>query len=359
MAVQFRMPGPSNVLPEASGQIIEYIRKPNKFKINKYAQFIETDTTNGAYALIDPDQPIRVVADAEFAWAEGDARPTGNANQMTYEMLPFRTERRSYPWTIGEITQEIHKRQNKIDWTQQYTGMVASQAMTNRTNRVISKLQDTANWGDNTASANTLNGGFGNWRYASSDPASASYLAIKKTLDTCCTIINLKTNGVVNRSDLKLIVSPNLARIMGETSEIWDYIKYGRYSEPAQQGKDRDLDEDFGLPKMLYGIEPVVEDAGIITVPPNSSGTLASITTGQRSYIKNDTTAILVSRVGGIEGSYGAPSFSTMQIYFYGPPMEVEAFPDKENRRLKGYCTENYFEVVAATAAGFLITGVS
>ncbi len=359
MSVQFRYPGPSNVLPVATDQIIEYIRRPNKFKINKYAQYVETKTTNGAYALVDSDQPIRIVADAEFAWADGDARPTGNANQMTFEMQPFRTQRRSYPWTLGEITQDVQKSQNKIDWTQQYTGMVASQAMTNRTNRVITALQTVGNWGDNTATANTLNGGYGNWRYASSDPASASYLAIKRTLDTCCTVINLKTNSVVQRSDLKLIVSPNLARIMGETSEIWDYIKYGRYSLPAQEGKDRDLDEDFGLPKQLYGIEVVVEDAGIITVPPNSSGTLASITTGQRSYIKNDTTAILVSRVGGIEGAYGAPSFSTLQVYFFGAPMEVEAFPDAENRRLKGYCTENFFEVVAATASGFLVTGVS
>ncbi len=74
MAVQLRFPGPKNVLYEATGQIIEYIRKPKEFPINKYCQYVETPTTNGVYAYIDPDQPVRMVNEAEFAWEDGDHR---------------------------------------------------------------------------------------------------------------------------------------------------------------------------------------------------------------------------------------------------------------------------------------------
>ena len=355
-----RYPGQSGVLPEASGQIIEYIRNPKKFKINKYAQYIETKTTNGVYAEVDSDQPVRIISEADFAWADGDHRPTGNANQMAFQWVPFRTQRSSYPWTLGDMTIDVQKAQSDIDWVQQLGGMVQSQCMTVRTNKMITAMQTAANWGDNTAAANTLNGGYGSWAQASSDPASPNYLAIKRTLDTVANIIDLKTNGVVQRSDLRLIVSPNLARIMSETSEVWDYLKYGVHSKSAQQGTDRDLDEDFGLPDKLYGFEPVVENAPIILgLPPAVPWAAASITTGQRSYIKNDTTAIIATRIGGIEGAYGAPSFSTLQIYFHGAPMEVEVFPDKKHRLTEGFCTENIFAVVAATASGFLITGVS
>jgi len=359
MAAQPRYAGQGQVLPEATGQIIEFIRKPNKFKVNKYAQYIETPNTYGVYFNIDSDQPVRIIADADFAWADGDQRPQGNSNGMTYNAVDFHTNRRSYPWIMGEMAIDTQRQGNKIDWTQQNTGMVASQAMTNRTNRVITMMQTVGNWGDNTASANSINGGYGNWRTASSDPGSPYYLAIKRSIDNACKVINLKTNGIVQRSDMQLVISPGLASLMAETSEIYDYIKYGPFSKGAQEGSDRNLNEDWGLPAKLYGVEPVVEDSPIITIPPNSSGTYASITTGQRAYIKNDTTAVLTSRVGGIAGAYGAPAFSTVQIYFYGSPMEAETFTDAKNRRVEGYLTENYYEVVAAPAAGFLFTSVS
>jgi hypothetical protein len=354
-----RYPGPQNLLPEATGQIIEFIRKPSEFAINSYAQYVETKSPYGVYAQVDSDQPVRIISDADFAFADGDARPTGNANLMTFQWTPFRTQRRSYPWTLGDQTIETQKSMSKIDWTQQEAGQVASQAMTNRTNRVIGEMQDTSNWGDNTANVNVINGGYGSWRNASSDPGSASYLAIKRSIGNACKVINLKTNGKVRRKHLKLILSPGAAEMMGDTSEIYDYLKYGPAAKAAQRGEYPNANEDWGLPDLLYGVEVVVEDSPIITVPPSVPWAAASITTGQRSYIKNDSTAVLVSRVGGIEGAYGAPSFSTVQIYFYGAPMQAETFPSKKDRRTEGFLTEEYFEVIAAPASGFLFTGIN
>jgi hypothetical protein len=367
MANQFAFPSKSNVLPQASGQIIEYIRKPKDFPLNNYAQFVETDTTNGVYAYVDPDQPVRIVNEAEFAWADGDHRPTGNANDIAFEWIPFRTQRRSYPYTVADDAQEVHKEFSGIDISQTKAGIVASQAMTNRTNRVVQMMQNTANWANNTADCNIINGGYGNWRNASADPTSPNFLSIKRSLGNACKVIRLATNGMVKRKHLKLILSLGLAEIMADTDEIYNYVKYGRFSEGAQRGEDRDMDEDGGLPPKLYGIEISIEDSPLVNVYHGMSGAVGTTNTyvpattasGQRAFAKNDTSAMLVSRVGGIEGVYGAPSFSTIQIYFFGPPMQVEQFHEKKHRIVEGYVTEEFIEVLAAPASGFLFTNCS
>jgi len=364
MASLLKMLSGSSVLPEATGQVIEYIRKPNEFAINTYAQYVETPLPQGMYAYVDPDQPVRIVNEAEFAWEDGDARPTGNANLLSYQWIPFRTYRRDYPWTLGNQAIESTKDFSKMDPAVQEAGQVASQAMTNRTNRVITMLQTAGNWGNNTADANTLNGGRGPWSMASSDPTSPNYLAIKRSIDAMMLIINLSTNARVKRSKCMLILSPGAARVMGETSEIYDYVKYGASGGlKVQEGDDRDYDEDWGLPAKIYGLKVCVEDSPICNTYPVLDATThaiqpASISTGARSYVKNDTTAIIVTRIGGIEGAYGSPSFSTVQIYFYGAPMQVEQFPDKKNRRTEGHVSETFFEVVAAPASGGLITNI-
>ncbi len=355
---QLRYPGSSNVLPAASGQIIEYIRKPKEFPLNKYVQYVETPTTNGAYAYVDPDQPVRIVNEAEFAFEDGDARPEGNSNQISYKWIPFRTFRRSYPFKLGDQAVELHKKYSDMDLVAMNAASVASQAMTNRTNRIITMGQTASNWGSNTADANIINGGYGNWRNASADQGSPNFLAIKRSIGNACKVIRLATNGMVKRKDLKLVLSLGLAEIMADTDEIFNYIKYGPFSQGSQRGDDRDMDEDGGLPPKLYGVEVCIEDSPMVNIYPNSTGTAASIATGNRLFVKNDTTAMLVSRVGGIEAPNG-PSFTTLQCYFYGPPMQVQQFPDKRNERIEGFVTENFFEILAAPASGFLFTGIS
>lgn len=356
MATQMRYLSGTGVMPSASGQVIFYIRKPADFVINEYAQFIESPTTNGMYAFIDPDQPVRIVNEAEFAFEDGDARPEGNYNQLAFQWVPFRVYRRDYPFKLGDQAIELAKKFNKFDPVTQHSMMVASQAMTNRTNRVIKLMETVANWGANTADANVINGGYGNWKNASSDPTSPFFLAIKRSIGNAMKIINLNTNGRVRRRDMKLVISPGLAEFMADTSEVYDYVKFSTRAEAIQSGEGRDYSEDWGLPKKLYGVEVVVEETMLVNTYPIDPPTLASSTTGDRKYAKSDTSAVLVSRVGGIEGAYGSPSFSTIQIYFYGAPMQVYTFNDKENKRTKGHVEEAFIEVLAAPASGFLIT---
>lgn len=361
MATQLRyLSGTGGFLPQATGQVIQYIRNPKEFTINEYAQYIEAPAPVFTYPYVDPDQPVRIVNEAEFAWEDGAPRPSGNANLLSYQWIPGRCFRRSYPWTLGDQAIETTKKFSKMDPAAQQAGVVAAQAMTNRTNRVVSLMQTAGNWSSNTSNSTALGAGSNAWSNASDDPTQTSnYLTIRKALLGAAKIINLATNGMVRIRDLRLVVSPGLAIMMADTAEIYNYIKNSPYSFPAQKGEDRNMSEDWGLPPKLYGFEVHVEDSPIVNLYANSAGTVANIGASGRHYCMADTSAVILTRIGGVKGSYGAPSFSTLQIYFYKNQMSVFTFNDTFNQREQGFVDEQFLEVLAAPASGYLITGIS
>lgn len=338
-------------IPQATGQVISYIRTPSEFPINRYAQYIETPTTVGVYARIDRAQPARVVSDADFVWADGADRPSGDWNQLRFEWVEFSVKRRDYPFRVGNMALKNAKK----SWSplEQHTGMVAQQAMTNRTNRVVDLLETTSNWNDNVDSANSLNGGAGPWHEASDQPGSPSYNAIRKSLMRAANRINLKTNGVVQPKDLVLLVSPGLAEAMGNSAEMHNYIKFAVGQKAIEDPGN--VNQTWGLPAKVYGFDLVVENSPIVTSRPYAADTSTSLTE-TRAYCKSDDSAILMSRKGGINGNYGAPSFSTVQLYFYEWEMAVYSFDDPHHERHEGHVVEAYSEVLAAPESGYLIT---
>ncbi len=350
-------------LPQATNQVIEYIRKPSEFAINRYAQFVEAPAPVFTWPYVDPDQAVRIVNEGEFAWEDGSPRPSGNANLTSYKWIAGRAFRRSYPWTLGDQAIGFTKKFSNLDPKVIQAGQVASQAMTNRTNRVVSLLETTANWSGNTATAATLSGiAGGKWSTASDDPTSANFLTIRKSLLAAAKIVALGTNARVRIKNMKIVLSPGGAIAAADSAEIYNYIKYGQSGGlPPQEGTDRNMSDDWGLPAKLYGFEIDVEDSPIVTVYANSSGSVASIVsgTGGRNWVKSDTTAFLVSRIGGIDGAYGAPSFSTVQVYFVGPQMALYEFHDTKSQRTEGYVDEQFLEVLAAPASGYLITTIT
>jgi hypothetical protein len=304
------------------------------------------------YAFLDPDQPVRVENDAMFAWEDGDPRPTGANNNPNFVWNLVTMFRRDYPFIVGEQALEAAKGWNPRLFFQ---AIVLSQAMVNRTARFIALAETAANWGANTADANTLNGGAGKWVTASNDPTSPNYLAIKKSLEQAGINILLATNSVVQPEELMLVISPQLASQMSQTSEIHDYIEQSRYAAPALYGEIAGFAQNnFGLPPILYGYKVIVETAARVTSNQVSSGVYA--TAPGRAFIKSPTSAIICSRVGGIEGNYGSPSFSTFQRYYYKFDLAVENFADVKNKRYEGHVVDQFKEVLAAPQTGYLVT---
>lgn len=357
MATPRYLSGTNAFVPQSTGQVIQYIRDPKEFALNRWVQNINTPATVFLWAKLDQDQPVRMVNEAEFAWEDGADRPTGNHNMTSFEWVEGRCYRRDYPYTLGLQACEQARKFGAFDPEEVESKSVASQAMTNRVNRIINLCETSANWGINTADANVLNSGAGTWDGASNDPSDPGYLAIKKTLLEACRRINLLTNGKVKPKDMRLVISPGLAMAMANTGEIHDYVK-STYQTSIKNMEETlgNVNEQWGLPPKLYGVEVVVEDAVRVSIYPNADGTKATIAAGTRTYCKADTNAILVSRPGGIDAPYGAPSFSTVQCYFYEYEMAVESRTDTWNKKVEGHVVEQFKEVLAASPSGYLIT---
>lgn len=342
----------SGFIPKATGQVISYIRDPKKFALNRYCQFIETDATVFAYFIVNRDDAIRTMDEALHVWADGADRPVQDWNGMRYKVATAETTRRNYSFRIGNKALAM----NKDSWAilQQHTGFVMNQALTYRTNRIITALQTASNWTptNSTATANDLNDGAGRWATASDEPSSPNYNAISKSMLAAAQRINLATNGHVEPDDLVMVLSPGLARVMSNTAELKNYLKYGPFSE-KQLDNSANINARWGLPPNLNGIELIVESTPRVSANYDAAGTAAT-----RTYVKTDTSAIMLSRKGGIDGNFGAPSFSTVQLYWFKDLGTVYAFDDPHHLRTEGHVVDDLAELIPAPESGFYITDV-
>ncbi len=371
-----RFLGPTNAyMPQSTGQVIAFIRQPSKFKIMTYCQFVGHDEPTGVYSVLGRDESVRVVSDAEFRWEDGADMPTGELYKSRFEIQEFRAIRRAYPWSIGNVTEKTAKF-FKPSVTQMAEGI--SLAMTNRTSQIMKVLELVSNWGNNTNSASNLNGGKGFWDKASDLPDSPNYNAIADTFLAVAQQINLYTNGVVDITDMRCVISPNAARRMSQSAEIKHFLANSVYAKKAQEDPGENINVLWGLPRTYMGMEIVVEDASIVTERPNpaaSSTSAQAVNPGNRNYIKSDNSAVFMSRPGGIDGQYGNQSFSTLQVYYYGGEaskdarkvsesngsvsgglLAVKAAYDQWNEKIKGAIVEYWVPKLAAAPAGFLVT---
>jgi hypothetical protein len=352
-----RLPSQSNgYFPQATGQAISYMRNPDTFKVNRYVQLVESPGVMGSYYYIDRDTPARVPYDSDFdTWLDGSHRPENNLGQLAFSIAYFTLLRRNLSTTMGHMA--LEGMDKEINYKAHLEATLLQREMTLRTFRIISLLETVSNWNTtNTADANTLNGGAGNWVNASDDPSSANYNAILKSILAAQNVIWLQTNGSVKPEDLRLVISPGLAQKVSASSEIRNYVRNGPFSMEMIDSKERYVGDRWGLPKYLYGMELVVEDAVRVTDRPAvGSGILATASTN-RAYVKSDTSAIITSRPGALDGNYGARSFSTVQCFWHKWLAAVFAFSDSKHELTEFHVTSLYLEVLASPESGFLIT---
>lgn len=361
--------GPNNgFLPVPTQQIVAYVRDPKKFKINEYVQQVRSPAPNANYLKLDRHAPARLMASAQYAWSDGAKRPDGHWNLHNFVWTNFQTERRAFPFSIGNQAIAAAKKFGGWDPAATHSAMVAQQAITDRTRRVITKLEtDTAaNWGNNRATADTLNDGAGFWDFASSNETDANFNAISRSILEGLRRINLETNALVQPEDLCCIVSPTAALRMANTGEIHSYMKGSRYSLHQIEGKGGmgtpKVNDKWGIPEYIRGVKMVVEDAVVVSAHPYAGdSTEPSESAGTRTYVKAENSAILVTRKGGLDAPFGGPNYSTIQCYWYsergedGGELEIEVRSDDWHRYTEGSCIEQYIEELAAAPTGFLI----
>ena len=331
---------------ESTGMVVSATRDPNQFSLPKYMQYVGVTKRTFRYLQLDLDEPARIVTSQEFAWAPGQAAPTQN-NIGAFQYVDNTTTKYAYAWTLP--MEDIDQAEWNIESSQ--IGIIMQKAMTNRVILTSTLVQTASNWPSaNTATVNTLNGGAGPWNTASSDPASAYYLAIKKSLVKACTTIVLQTNAVMKWRDVRLIASPNLLNAMGNSSEVFDYVKYGPDAFERQKGAEVQIGE-YGMPAK-YIVDLIAEDAVRVTTRPNVSTGIG--TTGTRGFVWQDSTPVLLSRKGGVTGQYGGTALSTVQLYAYRE-MEVWSKTDSDNELELGRCVDDISIVLPFGQSGYCI----
>jgi hypothetical protein len=341
------------VPPDISGRLrIGFSRNPKDFRFPRYWQYVETPFSSAYYLRLTTQEAGRVINTTDFEWPDGAPDRLIEDGTESHNFVPFTTDRRSYKFRIGDKA----AKQAAWDILEQHATIKAGQLMTSRSVRGLTVATTAANWQasgdtanlsvDHTATATSLAGG-------KFDVGSSTSPFIRIGLGKVADIVNQDTLGVVNCEPGKmfLVMNPTTARSIAKSAEIVDYMKGSPHSYPSLAGTLYSDAGTYNLPPELFGYTVIVENAVRTT---NKKGGAKAV-----SYCIPNDNILVVSRVGGLDGIYGAPSFSTLTMFWWQDELTVESNHIEWDRMTVGRCTEDTFEAVTCPASGYLITATS
>jgi len=350
----FHDPGSYNVfIPAATSKLqVEFSRNPTSFPLAQYMQIVPNQAVAGLYPELSSSDPVTVVTQADNLWPDGQERPKGRLRPFRWK--EWRSERRTYGYTLGSLTVD----QARFDVVAAHGRGSAATAMTDRTLDANTVLTTTANWPSANISAtidSLIAGTSATWTSTTATLAINQF--IKKGFNAVKQTIAKQTGGVVQPGQLMCIINPVAASNMAATEEIREYLVNHDASLGVQSQESRFID-NWGLPKVLYGVEMVVEDSVRQTTRRNMDGT------GTISYIPADNDAFFLSKVGGLIGAgspnqtNAAPTFTTLTGFFH-EEMSVETEVDGWNRLTKGGVTDTRDIVLTAPSSGLYIQDIT
>ena len=327
---------------EATNNLVtDYSRNPSKFALASWAQYVPVKNTVGYWTEMTVEMAARLLnADgASEAWPDGNDAPTQHGNLESFEFKPFACQRFAPGFRIGEHSAA----QATWDILAQHARHAAQRTITLRTMKAVTVATTAGNYPSaHTSAVSSINGVTGKW-----DLSTVARQDIKRSLDYAFEQINLSTLGSVTPDQVQVVLSPRCARKMAATQEIKDYIKG---SPAAKEDLKTGLSTKpgfYGLPETYSGYKLVIEDA--VRVTSRKGATKAA------SYVLDETTPFMTSRVGELEGVEGAPSFSTIQVFLY-QEMIVESKHDRDNKVHKGRVIDFYDTQMVSNISGFLFT---
>lgn len=332
---------------EASGRLtVGYSRNVDRFHLPRYLRYTRTEQLVPLYMKLSAQEAARVVTQQEYEWPDGQVRPMHANGMEKFNFLEARCHRYDYGFTVGWQT----KQQAAWPIVEQHSQIHAAKCMTARTQRVMKIATNVASWqitadpdlsADHTATATTLAGG-------QFDLGTTASPYIKKALDKIAVLINLDTLGVVESNQLQVIINPNQARLWAESAEIHDYIK-GSYHAKEEINEGLGPNNKFGLPSSIYGYPILVENCTLVTTRKEDILT--------KRFAMPDQMVLVTARPGALEGVYGAPDFSTLTMFYYGPTgeMALQTFDDAKNELTEGHVTECTAEVLTSPLSGYLV----
>ena len=316
---------------------VEFTRAVNTFPITKYAQIVPVNQMTGYYLRLDSDDNVRITDINAFQWPLGNDRPVGSTNQ--HDFVQFACQRFAYPFYIPNET----VKQAAWDVVAQHARAKAQLAMTGRCIRAATALTTSATFnavGNYYATGNAISGGA--WTTSTSN-------IIQKGIQVALQRIALTTGGAVRpEADVMMVISPTVANLLSQTTEVQAYVKNYPAALPFLQGSDTFA--RYGLPPNLFGVQGVVDDSVRVTTRKGASSTT-------RLFIYGNS-AVFVSRPGGLVGVEGSTSFSTVQVMAF-EDMTVENWDDPKDRRIEGRVIDNSTVEVVAPVSGVLVADVT
>lgn len=333
------LPGGNNTFVpshEASGKlVVDYSRNVKKFAVNDYTKIVTAPQSVGYYLKCTIDEGGRVISDTalESLWQDGENAPGGRDGTGEHEYKAFTTQRRVFPFTLGD------KAVNQATWdiVAQNAQRQAQKAMTVRTMLALNAVLTTGNHiSTHVMDISAMTGNTGTWAASTSNRQD-----IHRSLDMARDQIILDSLGAIEDDELILVINPTLARQIAECQEIVEYLKGSPDALAQVKGELRGSNQNarFGLPNSLYGVELRVEKTVRVTSRKRA--------TSAKSYVLPTATPFMVARPGSLEGTYGAPSFSAITGFMY-EEMTTETKKDKDNRRTSGRIVEDYTYVLTA-----------
>ncbi len=336
---------PNTYVPslDATNQLtVDFSRKVSSFPLNKYIQIVPVTKSVGLYTKLGYDEGARIKQTnlADKMWADGDDAPEGRGNTDTHEFLPYQTKRFAFPYRIGGKA----AKEAAWDILAKHGRMYAQQAMTARTQKVITMLTTGANWGGNTSAVSSISGVQGKWNLS-----TTARNDIKRSFDYGMEQIHLGTNGAIEPGGINVVMSPGCARKISVSQEIVDFIKGSPDAQAYIRG-NLGPNAQYGLPAVLFGANIVIENT--VKVTSKKGATRAA------SYVLADSTPFMCYRAGDLVAaadSNEAPNVSTACLFML-EEMTVESKYDSDNRVNKGRVVEDFVEILTAPISGYLFT---
>lgn len=372
-----RAVGPFNgVLPAATGQVIGFMRDPNKAPYLEYVQEVPAPVEgNGLFrfAYTDPDLPVQMVNVDQYAWGFNDPMPSGEEFLVRFKWASDQTERFACAWTLGDRTQQGWSAAG-INLRNYYDKSRLSHAMLIRKMRIVSKITGYSWPAYNTGALNTLRGTTANLAYFDESSGeemnpgtgtrNPAFQIIKNTQNKVMLRLDRTTNGAIGGEEFIMVFNPVMAQAIAESGEMVNYLKGSPFA--------RDLmvrNKKWGLPDEYNGWKLVVEDTIRASIKYNADGTVADVSAGEKDYLWPDDKILFCSRQGGLDGGYGEQSFSTLSLYTFNGPASnagageaaragvyVKAEGDSWNEITKGAVVIEDKPVVTADVSGFWLT---
>lgn len=332
---------------EASGRLTSnFSRNPKSFALNSYIQLQPVKQMTGYHRKRTVEEAGRVIDTSlsNFIWPDNADMPRGVSHESD-QYIQYLCKRYAYREQLGDQATG----QAEYDVFAEYEAQLAQQAMTARTVKVLTALNTSGNYPSANTSAvfgGTITDTTGKW-----DASTTARQDIKRSLTHAAEVILDATLAGVELNDLVLVISTSMARKIAISQEIVDHIKGSPEALAQVRGELPGNNAIYGLPDKLYGFPVVIEKTRYVT---SRKGATRAV-----SQAMSATSAIMVSRPGGLVGVAGAPTFSTAVLFVYdkdGGDLQVVREHDSWNKYTKLAVIDNNDVAIVAGEAGFLFT---